>query len=348
MSTKFLKLKTIAAIMLLVVVVTTSCKKPPTSVTLDKTTATLAIGKTLTLKATVLPANAANKNVTWSSDKSEVAVVENGKVTAKSRGTATITVTTEEANLTATCVITVTETDGPVYSHPAEPEMILVQGGTFMMGCTGEQGSSCLTNEEPAHSVTVESFYIAKFEITQWQWDTLMGNNPSDFQKGRNYPVENVTWNDVQQFISRLNAATNKRYRLPTEAEWEYAARGGNRSQGFRYSGSNTIGDVAWYRDNTPSQGQDGYGTQPVGTKSPNELGIYDMNGNVIEWCGDLYGEYSGDAQQNPTGPLTGTDRVQRGGSWGQPAQSCRITWRLNKYPTAKGNNAGFRLVLLP
>ncbi|MDR3286805.1 MAG: SUMF1/EgtB/PvdO family nonheme iron enzyme, partial [Prevotellaceae bacterium] len=132
--------------------------------------------------------------------------------------------------------------------HPAEPEMVSVQGGTFWMGCSSEQGSECYGDESPLHRVTVSSFNIGKYEVTQAQWKAVMGSNPSNF-KGDNLPVEQVSWTDVQEFISRLNAATGKNYRLPTEAEWEYAARGGNKSKGYKYSGSSNINDVAWFTD---------------------------------------------------------------------------------------------------
>ncbi|WP_291528415.1 formylglycine-generating enzyme family protein, partial [Bacteroides sp. UBA939] len=148
--------------------------------------------------------------------------------------------------------------------HPAEPEMVYVQGGTFRMG-----SESGFDDEKPVHQVTVSSFYIGKYEVTQAQWRSVMGTNPSHF-KGDNLPVESVSWTEAREFASRLSTATGKRYRLPTEAEWEYAARGGNKSQGYTYSGSNTLGNVAWYYDNS------GNTTHSVGTKSPNELGIYD------------------------------------------------------------------------
>ena len=165
-----------------------------------------------------------------------------------------------------------------------------------------------------------------------------MGSNPSHF-KGDNLPVENVSWNDVQEFIKKLNSLTGKLYRLPTEAEWEYAARGGNRSQGFKYSGSNTVGNVAWYSANSGSS------IKPVGTKSPNELGIYDMSGNVWEWCSDWYGTYSSNAETNPRGPSTGSYRVLRGGCWLNLAWHVRVSNRYNHSPGDRSSNIGFRLV---
>jgi formylglycine-generating enzyme required for sulfatase activity len=224
---------------------------------------------------------------------------------------------------------------GNTHRHPAEPEMVFVQGGTFRMGCTGEQGS-CEDDEKPVHEVTVSSFYMGKYEVTQAQWKTLMGSNPSYF-KGDNLPVEKVSWNDAQMFIERLNAATGKQYRLPTEAEWEYAARGGTQSRGYRYSGSNTLNEVAWHYYN--SEGK----THPAGTKIANELGIYDMSGNVWEWCYDWYGSYPASAQNNPTGVSSGFYRVTRGGSWFNYASHCRVAYRYYNSPGDSGI-LGFRV----
>lgn len=165
----------------------------------------------------------------------------------------------------------------------------------------------------------------------------MMGNNPSN-NKGNNSPVEKVSWNDVQEFITKLNQKTGANFRLPTEAEWEYAARGGNKSRGYKYSGSNNIGDVAWYIDNSGSK------THQVGTKAPNELGIYDMSGNVWEWCQDWYGSYSSGSQTNPTGSSSGSYRVIRGGSWRNNARGCRVSNRDSYTPVNRGSNLGFRL----
>jgi formylglycine-generating enzyme required for sulfatase activity len=179
---------------------------------------------------------------------------------------------------------------------------------------------------------------MGKYEVTQDQWKAIMGNNPSKF-KGDNLPVEQVRWNDVQEFINKLNTKTGKSYRLPTEAEWEYAARGGDKSNGYKYSGSNTLGDVAWYDGNSNNT------THAVGSKQPNELGIYDMAGNVWDWCSDRYGKYSSNAQSNPTGPSSGSLRVFRGGSWNGFAQVCRTADRCCYYPGDHHGNIGFRLV---
>ncbi|GHV68512.1 hypothetical protein FACS1894199_15850 [Bacteroidia bacterium] len=223
--------------------------------------------------------------------------------------------------------------------HPAEPEMVSVAGGTFWMGCSGEQGSDCFSDESPLHSVTVSGFAIGKYEVTQAQWKLIMGSNPSHF-KGDNLPVETVSWDDAQEFISRLNAATGKHYRLPTEAEWEYAARGGNKSQNYKYSGSHNLNNVGWFDDNSSSQ------THPVGTKLANELGIHDMSGNVWEWCSDWKGTYSSSQQQDPMGASSGSYRVIRGGSWAFSAANCRVSLRDRGTPSSRRSDMGFRLVL--
>jgi formylglycine-generating enzyme required for sulfatase activity len=220
-----------------------------------------------------------------------------------------------------------------------EPDMVFVEGGTFMMGCTSEQ-SGCNSDENPTHSVTLNSYNIGKYPVMQWQWEAVMGSNPSSFKKGDDYPVEYVSWNDVQTFITKLNDLTGKNYRLATEAEWEYAARGGNQSKGYTYSGSNTVGNVAWYSSNSGSS------THPVGEKTPNELGIYDMSGNVGEWCNDWYGSYTSSPQTNPTGPSSGSYRVLRGGSWGSHASDCRVASRGSYSPIHRFIIVGFRVVL--
>ncbi|MDR3268534.1 MAG: SUMF1/EgtB/PvdO family nonheme iron enzyme [Tannerella sp.] len=221
--------------------------------------------------------------------------------------------------------------------RPDDIQMVLVRGGAFTMGYTSEQGNDCWDYEKPAHRVTVSDFYIGKYEVTQAQWQAVMGSNPSDF-KGDNLPVEQVSWDDVQEFIRKLNAQTGKNYRLPTEAEWEYAARGGAQSRGYKYSGSNTVGNVAWYNGNS------GAATHPVGQKSPNELGLHDMSGNVWEWCSDRYDFYSSNSQTNPAGPSSGSYRVGRGGGWGNYAQFVRVPYRSGDTPDNRDFYLGFRL----
>ena len=218
-------------------------------------------------------------------------------------------------------------------------EMVRVEGGTFRMGATSEQEDDAWNREKPAHSVTLSSYYIGKTEVTQTLWQAVMGSNPSYF-KGADLPVENVSWNDCQEFIQKLNRLTGRNFRLPTEAEWEFACRGGNNSRGYKYSGSNNLGSVAWY------DGNSGNKTHPVGTKAPNELGIYDMSGNVWEWCADWYGDYSSGAQTNPTGPISGSCRVCRGGCWYIYAWRCRSSLRDGYRPTNRDIILGLRLAL--
>ena len=227
----------------------------------------------------------------------------------------------------------------PAAGRAISPEMVLVHGGTFTMGCTSEQGGECEDDEGPVHQVTVSDFQIGKYEVTQEQWRAVMGSNPSEFSGCDSCPVENVSWYDVQDFISRLNQMTGKRFRLPTEAEWEYAARGGNQSKGYVYSGGNNYGSVAWYADNSGDR------THPVGQKSPNELGLFDMSGNVMEWCQDWYGDYSGGSQTNPSGPSTGSEDVFRGGGW-YGDKGCRVSDRFSNSPGTRFYNIGFRLAL--
>jgi formylglycine-generating enzyme required for sulfatase activity len=218
-------------------------------------------------------------------------------------------------------------------------DMMKVEAGTFTMGATSEMKKP-YAYEKPAHQVTLtNNYYLGKTEVTQALWKAVMGSNPSYF-KGDNRPVEGVSWDDCQEFISKLNAATGKHFRLPTEAEWEFAARGGNNSRHYQYSGSNNINDVAWY------DGNSGNTTHDVASKQPNELGIYDMSGNVWEWCNDWYGDYSSSSQTNPTGPNSGSCRVERGGSWHGSAWFCRSSIRYRDTPYFGRDTRGFRLAL--
>ena len=220
---------------------------------------------------------------------------------------------------------------GKVYTvNGVSFKMIAVKGGTFQMG--SDDGYNAV------HQVTLSDYYIGETEVTQELWNAVMGSNPSYFYGNMQRPVETVSWNDCQTFISRLNELTGETFRLPTEAQWEYAARGGYKSKGYTYSGSNAIDDVAWHWYNSDRT------THPVKTKAPNELGIYDMSGNVWEWCSDWYGDYSSAAQTDPTGPATGSYRVIRGGSWDDYAASCRVANRDGSTPTNSGSYLGLRL----
>jgi formylglycine-generating enzyme required for sulfatase activity len=213
-------------------------------------------------------------------------------------------------------------------------KMIRVEAGTFQMGSTS--GDS---EEKPVHSVTIsKDYYIGATEVTQDLWKAVMGSDPSNFTTSAQLPVEQVSWNDCQTFITKLNSLTGATFRLPSEAEWEFAARGGNKSQGYTYSGSNTVGDVAWYKDNSSSK------PHVVKTKAPNELGIYDMSGNVWEWCQDWYHSYSSSAVTDPTGPTSGSYRMFRGGGWSGGATYCRCADRNYDKPTTWSSTFGLRL----
>jgi len=222
-------------------------------------------------------------------------------------------------------------------------EMVFVKGGTFIRGCTPEQADVCFENEEPTHQVALIDFYIGRYEVTQSQWKAVMGanNNPSEF-KGDDLPVENVSWEDVRFFIDRLNSQTRETYRLPTEAEWEYAARGGVQSRGYRYSGSDDADEVAWHYRNSERK------THPVGMKEANELGIHDMSGNVYEWASDWYGNYGNSPQTNPRGPSRDSFRVIRGGSWDSDAVNTRVSYRSGMVPQTGYFILGFRLARGP
>jgi len=240
--------------------------------------------------------------------------------------------------------------------------MVEVEGGTYMMGSELHAG-----NAYPSHEVTVSTFSIGQTEVTQELWVAVMGTNPSFFNEYGNAdlhsnhdsydsginlqrPVDYVNISDCQAFVAKLNEMTGKNFRIPTEAEWEFAARGGNLSQGYLYAGSDSINDVAWYKLNMPSTTTytEGWGSQSVATKAPNELGIYDMSGNVEEWCMDWFATYSTDLepQTNPTGPETGTYRVIRGGKWGSTAAACRVFMRSYNNPDSRGNSRGLRIAM--
>lgn len=262
-------------------------------------------------------------------------------VTGIATGTTTVYVTDVETGATAVIAVIVTERQDEEFTvNGVSFKMVTVDGGTFTMGATDEQGSDFNANERPVHQVTLSDYKIGQTEVTQELWQAVMGSNPSNFTGDLQRPVDKVSWNDCQEFISKLNQLTGKSFRLPTEAEWEFAARGGKLSQGFKYAGSNTVDDVAWYKDNSESM------THPVATKAPNELGLYDMSGNVFEWCHDWFGNYSGDAQTNPTGPTSGTYRSCRGGGWGYNDTYCRVSYRSYHSMTSRYDRIGLRLAL--
>jgi formylglycine-generating enzyme required for sulfatase activity len=271
---------------------------------------------------------------------------------------------------------------GKAWGQTANIDMVFVKGGTFTMGCVdSEYICSGFNGEIPAHSVTVSDFYIGKYPVTQKQWKDVMGTDikeqlnkfewkPPLVGEGDDYPMYYVSWNDVQEFIKRLNSITGKKYRLPTEAEWEYAARGGAKSKGYKYAGSDNYDEVAWNRLNSGDEmleldlsgsvtfysphpvrdreeERNNNGCHPVGAKKPNELGIYDMNGNVNEWVWDWWDEYSSAPQVNPKGPSSGVQRLIRGGSW-QLLQT-EVYTRLGHWPDVYTNSMagiGFRLAM--
>ena len=275
----------------------------------------------------------------------------NMKVTATGYIAATETLAVKQSETLKKTINLVKQNSSNVSSGAATTtdygiEMVFVKGGTFTMG-----SNDGMSNEKPTHQVTVSDFYIGKYEVTQKQWRAVMGSDPPElnFKDCDDCPVERVSWDDVQEFFKKLNQKTGKNYRLPTEAEWEYAARGastGSVSTGstsaLLYAGSNNLDEVAWYTSNSASK------THPVGRKKPNELGIYDMSGNVWEWCSDRYGSYSNGSQTNPQGSSSGSHRVNRGGSWFDGPQSCRVADRDSHSPDHRGNDLGFRLSRMP
>ncbi len=268
-----------------------------------------------------------------------------------------------------------TTSDSPIMQpNSLVPAMVQVRGGTFTMGCTSEQGSDCSDDEKPSHQVTLRDFYLGQYEVTvrefkafidatNYQTDAekegtslILTEKSKEFRKGinwrhdiagnirpsaeYNHPVIHVSWNDATAYCEWLAGKTGKKYRLPTEAEWEYAARGGQQTKNYKYAGGNELSEVAWFTDNAGSK------THLVGGKRPNELGLYDMSGNVWEWCQDWHGTYSSASQTNPSGAGTGSYRVFRGGSWGLTARFCRVSFRYFYAPAHRFNLLGFRLAL--
>ncbi|GJQ31424.1 MAG: hypothetical protein HBSAPP04_02630 [Ignavibacteriaceae bacterium] len=248
------------------------------------------------------------------------------------------------------------EVKKPTFIESKLVEMIEVEGGTFLMGATPEQGEEAEDAERPVHRVTLSSYLIGKYPVTQALWESITGSNPSKF-KGPNRPVEQVSWFEAVEFCNKLSEKEGLQiaysgsgdniicdfnangYRLPTEVEWEYAAREGNQSRGYKYSGSNDLDAVGWYDDNSGGE------TKEVGKKQPNELGIHDMSGNVWEWCWDWYGDYSSSSQTDSRGPNSGSRRVVRGGGWYNGAGYCRVARRGRFNPDYEFSALGFRLV---
>ena len=310
---------------------------------LSKNEVVLEIGKTDSIN---ILNGSGNYTVEGGSDC--ISIVLNGNqliLTGIALGSTTLKVSDVTTHVTAFIVVSVINpatTQTQTFTvNGVTFKMIGVEGGTFTMGATAEQGSSDPWDSEyPTHQVTVSSFSIGETQVTQALWVAVMGSNPSNFTGDLNRPVDKVTWKESQTFISKLNEITGQQFRLPTEAEWEFAARGGVNSKGYKYAGSNSIGNVAWYNGNASNK------THPVATKAPNELGLYDMSGNLYDFCSDWYGNYTSDAQVNPIGPSSGTTRISRGGCWYGVARYSRISHRRGVGSTEKRSDQGLRIAL--
>ena len=274
----------------------------------------------------------------YATDKKSVTISE-GQTMSISGTLSSTPVSSSNGNTSSSSLVSGGNTISIPVKKGISIEMVKVEAGTFMMGATSEMENP-YSWEKPVHQVTLtNNYYMGKYEVTQSLWQAVMGSNPSYF-KGDDLPVEEVSWEDCQEFISKLNSMIGRKFRLPTEAEWEYAARGGKKSKGYQYSGSSNISEVAWYTDNSGGK------THPVGTKQSNELGLYDMSGNVWEWCQDWYGSYVSSSQTNPTGAVSGSDRVIRGGSCCSIAGRCRSSCRDYVTPGSRHCDLGLRLVL--
>ena len=310
----------------------------------------LAPGESKLLTADILPTDASNKKIVWKSSDSKVAEVgNNGEVKAITEGSAIITATAEDGNKSAECKVTVFGANAEV--NGVKFEFVSIPAGKFIMGSPQSEPERN-ANESPQHEVTLSSFYMSKYEVTQAQWKAVMGadNNPSDFV-GDNLPVETVTYAKVLEFINKLNEATQKEYRLPTEAEWEYACRAGTATP--FYTGDNITTEQANYKGTMPyngnNKGKYRGKTTEVGTFAPNAWGLYDMHGNVWEWCSDWYDRNYYDISAevtDPKGPDDGTERIIRGGSWKTTPQLLRSANRSSDKPVRKDYDCGFRIVL--
>jgi formylglycine-generating enzyme required for sulfatase activity len=298
------------------------------------------------------PADAPDQDFEWSSADPSIATVNasTGTVTGVSGGTATITVrlkSTPEVSASTTVTVKGNFTESAIGA-----DFIGVKGGTFTMGQSTDVGSVGVPADYPQHQVTLtHDFALSKTEVTQKQWKTVMGSLPAYVEGGDNFPVYMVSYSEVQTFISALNTLTGKTYRLPTEAEWEYAARGGDKTHGYTYSGSNTINNVAWYEDNTRDPLNPSFSDgkpRAVATKAANELGLFDMSGNVAEWVNDWFAPYTSAAQTDPTkgaGTVT-SDCVVRNGAVGFPDTDQTVTYRAGMYPNSGTSYVGFRLAI--
>ena len=283
----------------------------------------------------------------YATEKKQVTISENQTASLTGSLTVSATAVTTSGGYSSGAAVETFTVNGVSFN------MVRVDGGTFMMG---SEDNEAYSDEKPVHQVTLSTFYIGETEVTQTLWKAVMGSNPSNW-KGDSLPVETVSWDDCQTFIQKLNELTGKTFRLPTEAEWEYAAKGGRKNRGYIYSGSNNLDDVAWYWVNSGNKRLYGewnsdkilsnFGrTHIVKTKQPNELGLYDMTGNVWEWCQDYKGEYISDEQTNPIGTRISANRISRGGSWCYFDRKCRNTYRGSDPHDSRDRNLGLRLAL--
>ena len=309
-------------------------------VEIDASSLTIVKGYSAVLTANVQSYEVSDFRVSWSSSNTAVATVsDEGNVTAISKGEAIITATSvADRTKKASCTVTVVNTPSQTKTFTVKGvnfDMKLVEPGTFLMGSTDD------------YKVTISKhYYIGETEVTQALWQAVTGNSPREDYSwdakiglGNEYPAYAISYNHVQSFLTKLNNLTGIQFRMPTEAEWEFAARGGNKSKGYTYSGSNNVDEVAWYDDNSD------YKIHPVKTKAPNELGIYDMSGNVMEWCSDWFDDYPHYAVTDPTGPTSGSARILRGGHYFMWEKWCRTYFRVyTTEPSDTFSEFGFRL----
>lgn len=315
---------------------------PLESLSLVEDYVVLEVGDRSELTVALSPDVTGGVTLTWESTDETVVTVANGEVTAVAPGVCDVIVRCQGKE--ASCEMAVLKT---VSVNGVSFSMMPVRGGTFMMGAPLTQIGSNV-NEKPQHAVTLSDYMIGVTEVTQELWQAVMGHTPGHFKGHPKHPVENVSWTDCEAFIKALNEQTGLTFKFPTEAQWEYAAKGGDRSKGYVFAGSDSIMPVAWYYTNSSAVGEDhpDYGTHDVATKRPNELLIYDMSGNVNEWCADWYGSYTADAQTNPMGPESGNYKVFRSGSWNDYAKVCRVCFRYPQAVTFKNDKQGLRLAL--
>ena len=312
------------------------------SIVLSNDYITMDVEEVITLDVELLPEYLNGVPLVWTSTDDAVATVNNGEITAIFPGVCDIIVSYRDKE--ASCQIAVLER---VDVNGVSFSMLPIRGGVFMMGSTLTQIGSNV-NEKPQHEVTLSNYMIGVTEVTQELWHAVMGYTPGRFKGHPKRPVENVSWGECELFVHALNERTGLTFHLPTEAQWEYAARGGNRSNDYIFAGSETLATVAWYVTNSGKvgEGHPDFGTHDVATKSPNELNLFDMSGNVNEWCSDWYTTYTIDPQTDPVGPSSGSHKVFRGGSWNDKAANCRVTFRYPQTTSYKSDRIGLRLAM--